>query len=107
MVEICPVTGLPKELSAWDDISKESQKITAKIIRKKFGKQYTLIEGLNSSEVDIKDLTKKLKNKFACGGTTKKDFIELQGNHILKIKGVLIGFGFSPETIEITNGRRL
>ncbi|MGE0793283.1 MAG: stress response translation initiation inhibitor YciH [Candidatus Woesearchaeota archaeon] len=101
MVEICPVTGLPKELSAWDNISKESQEIVAKIIKKKFGKQYTLIEGLNSSEVDIKDVTKKLKNKFACGGTAKKDFIELQGNHISKIKDVLIEIGFAPETIKV------
>jgi translation initiation factor 1 len=101
MVEICPVTGLPKELSAWDNISKESQKIVAKIIKKKFGKKYTVVEGLNPSEVDIKDVTKKLKNKFACGGTAKKDFIELQGHHLSKIKDVLIELGFAPETIEV------
>ncbi len=106
MVEICPVTGLPKELSAWDNISKESQKITAKIIKKKFGKKYTLIEGLNPSEVDIKDLTKKLKNKFACGGTSKKDFIELQGDHLFRIKDVLIDLGFAPETIEVISNER-
>lgn len=101
MVEICPVTGLPKELSAWDNISKESQKIVASIIRKKFGKNYTLVEGFNVSEIDIKDVTKKLKNKFACGGTSKKDFIELQGDHLSKIKDVLIEIGFAPETIEV------
>lgn len=103
MVEFDPITGLPKELSAWDNIAKEGQKIVVKIIKKKFGKQYTLIEGLNSSEVDVKDVAKKLKSKFACGGTSKKDFVELQGNHLKTIKDALVDMGFNPETIEVDN----
>lgn len=101
MVEFDPITGLPKDLSAWDNIAKENQAIKVYIIRKKFGKQYTVVEGLNASEVDIKDVTKKLKNKFACGGTAKKDVIELQGNHLLNIKDALVGIGFQPESIEV------
>ena len=102
MVEFDPITGLPKELSAWDNIAKENQTITVKVIKKKFGKQYTVVEGLNSSEVDIKDVAKKLKNKFACGGTAKKDVVELQGNHLLTIKDALVEIGFAPETIEVS-----
>ena len=103
MVEIDPITGLPKELSAWDNIAKEDQEITAKIIRKKFGKKYTIVEGINSTEVDIKDIAKKLKNKFACGGTAKKDLIELQGDHLRQIKDALVEIGFSPETIKVSS----
>jgi translation initiation factor 1 len=103
MVEFDPITGLPKELSAWDNIAKEGQKIVVRIIKKKFGKQYTLIEGLNPAEMDIKDLSKKLKNKFACGGTAKKDFVELQGNHLKSIKDALVNMGFAPESIEVDN----
>ena len=102
MVEFDPITGLPKELSTWDNIAKESQTITAKIIKKKFGKQYTVVEGFNASEVDVKDTAKKLKNKFACGGTSKKNIVELQGNHIKKIKDALVEIGFAPETIEVS-----
>lgn len=102
MVEFDPITGLPKELSAWDNIAMESQKIVVKIIKKKFGKQYTVVEGINSSEVDIKDIAKKLKNKFACGGTAKKDMVELQGNHLVAIKDALVEIGFAPETIEVS-----
>lgn len=105
MVEFDPITGLPKELSAWDNIALENQKIVVKIIRKKFGKQYTVVEGLNASEVDIKDIAKKLKNKFACGGTAKKDFVELQGNHLNDIKDALVDMGFAPETIEVEKQR--
>ncbi len=101
MVEFDPITGLPMELSAWDNIAKEGQKIVVRIIKKKFGKQYTIIEGLNASEVNIKDVAKKLKNKFACGGTAKKDIVELQGNHLNKIKDALVNMGFAPESIDL------
>lgn len=101
MVEFDPITGLPKELSAWDNIAKEGQKITVRVIKKKFGKQYTIVEGLNSSEIDIRDIAKQLKSKFACGGTGKKDVVELQGNHLGQIKDALVDIGFAPETIEV------
>ena len=102
MVEFDPITGLPKELSTWDNIAMENQTIKIKIIKKKFGKQYTVVEGLNASEVDVKDIAKKLKNKFACGGTAKKDVVELQGNHSKTIKDALVDIGFAPETIEVS-----
>ena len=101
MVEYDPITGLPKELSAWDNIAKENQKVTAFITKKKFGKQYTVIEGIDSSDLDVKVIAKKLKNKFACGGTVKKDVVELQGNHLRGIKDALVDLGFAPEMIEI------
>ena len=100
MPEIDPITGLPKELGAWDNIAKESQKISVKIIKKKFGKKYTLITGINKHEVDIKDVTKKLKSKFACGGTFKDGQVELQGDHLKEIRRELIKLGFSPDSIE-------
>lgn len=101
MSEVCTVCGLPKELCVCEQIARESQKITAKIVKKKFGKQYTMIEGINTNEIDIKDVAKKLKNKFACGGTAKDGYIELQGNHLQKIHRALIELGFAPETVEV------
>jgi len=103
MVEFDPITGLPKELSAWDNIAKENQEILVKVIKKKFGKQYTVVEGLNASEIDIRDIAKKLKSKFACGGTAKKDVVELQGNHLNTIKDALVALGFAPESIKVSS----
>jgi len=103
MSDIDPVTGLPKELVSFEDIAKEDQKITVRIIKKKFGKKYTLIEGINRHEIDLKDLSKKLKNKFACGGTTKEGYVELQGNHLKEIKDELTMLGFAPDTIQVKN----
>jgi translation initiation factor 1 len=69
--------------------------------KKKFGKVYTIIKGIDTKEIDIKELTKKLKSKFACGGTTKEGRIELQGNHKQKVRDVLLEAGFTPDTIDI------
>jgi len=101
MSEICPKCGLPKELCVCEAIAKESQIIKVYIIKKKFGKKYTVIEGIDSKEIDMKDLTKKLKTKFACGGTAKEGKIELQGDHKQRVKENLVQMGFSQETIDI------
>ena len=101
MSEVCTKCGLPKELCVCETIAKESQMIVVKTEKKKFGKVYTIVEGIDKAEIDLKDLTKKLKSQFACGGTLKNGIIELQGNHQQKVKQVLIELGFSPETIEV------
>ncbi len=101
MSEVCPKCGLPKELCVCETIAKEDQTIVIKSTRKKFGKVYTLISGIDKKQIDLKDLTKKLKNEFACGGTVKDNTIELQGDHKQKVKGVLVKLGFPQETIEV------
>ena len=101
MSEICPKCGLVKELCVCETIAKESQLINIFLERKKFRKFSTIIEGIDQKEIDIKDLAKKLKEQFACGGTVKEGNIELQGDHKNKIKDILIKMGFSPDTIEV------
>ena len=105
MTDIDPITGLPKELSSWEDIAKEGQRITVTLDRRKFGKTYTVISGINEHEVDIRDLAKKLKNKLACGGTGKNGEVSLQGDHLRTIKDDLIHLGFSADTIDIVQPR--
>ncbi len=101
MTEVCSKCGLVKELCVCESIAKESQVIRVYLERKKFRKFYTIIEGIDEKEIDYKDLTKKLKNEFACGGTSKKGRIELQGDHKNKVKKFLIGAGFPPDSIEV------
>lgn len=101
MSEICPKCGLVKELCVCETIAKESQLIKVFIERKKFRKFYTIIEGIDQKEIDIKDLAKKLKGKLACGGTAKEGKIELQGDHKNKVKEILVGMGFPPDSIEV------
>ncbi len=101
MGEIDPLTGLPKELGVWENLAKGEQRIKIKEEKRKFGKMITVVEGINSKEVDIKDIAKNLKSKLACGGTVKENNIELQGAHAMKVKSELIRLGFAPDSIEI------
>jgi len=99
MTDICKKCGLPTELCVCETIAKETQRIKISIAKRRFGKLTTVIEGIDEKEIDLKDLAKKLKSKFACGGTAKKGTIELQGDHKNTVKQELINLGFSPETI--------
>ena len=98
---VCVTCGLPKELCVCESIAKETQAITIELEKKKFGKIYTVISGLDEKEIDLDELAKKLKSKFACGGTIKEGRIELQGDHKLKVKDFLATIGFAPETIMV------
>jgi len=100
MSEICSTCGLPKELCVCESIAKETQKITSQVVKKKFGKVYTVIAGIDDKGIDLKDLTRKLKSRFACGGTVKEGKIELQGDHSARIKGALVELGFAPGLVE-------
>lgn len=100
MADICPKCGLPKDLCVCETIAREQQKIEVKIEKRKFGKKYTIIRGIKK-EANLNEITKALKAKFACGGTSKSGQIELQGDHKNRIKGVLVELGFPEETIEI------
>ena len=101
MSEIDPITGLPKELGTWETITKEDQTIKVYLERKKFKKFSTMIEGIDEKDISLKDLAKKLKEQFACGGTAKDGKIELQGDHKSKVKRFLVKMGFPPDTIEV------
>jgi translation initiation factor 1 len=101
MSEIDPITGLPKELGTWETIAKEDQTIKVYLERKKFKKFSTMIEGIDEKAISLKDLAKKLKEQFACGGTAKDGKIELQGDHKSKVKEFLVKMGFPPHTIEV------
>ena len=96
MVEIDPLTGLPKELLAMEEIAREQQSIKIRMEKRRYGKLVTIIEGIGKG-VDISDLAKQLKTKCATGGTAKGGAIELQGIHTKKVKEVLSDMGFPME----------
>jgi translation initiation factor 1 len=100
MSGICPKCGLPEELCMCETIAKEAQKIRVKLVTRKYGKKATLIEGFDGKTINVKDIAKKLKNKFACGGTYDETSVELQGNHVKHAKAELVKLGFTPDSIE-------
>jgi len=99
MSEICSRCGLPKDLCVCETIAKEEQKIHIKVVKRRFGKLITVVSGLDDKTINVKDLAKKLKSKLACGGTSKGNVIELQGNHIDRVKKLIIEEGFPESAI--------
>ncbi|MEM4181673.1 MAG: stress response translation initiation inhibitor YciH [Candidatus Pacearchaeota archaeon] len=97
-MSICQNCGLPLEACVCSELAKKSQTISIKKEKRKFGKIITVIEGL--TEINTQELGKKLKMKLACGGKIEKNKIELQGDHLNKIKKVLVEEGFDPNNIQ-------
>ncbi len=95
---ICPKCGLPAEICACEEMVREEQKIRVRKDKRKFGKFVTIVEGFD--DVDINKIAKELKMRLACGGTAKKGKVELQGNHMSRVKKVLVDMGFSISTID-------
>jgi len=98
MPEICPKCGLPKELCVCGAIAQEAQKIEVFVEKRKFGKTITIISGITDN---AKELASQLKSKLACGGTFKNGHIELQGDHKVRVKDILLKLGYSEDQIEI------
>lgn len=98
MPEICNKCGLPKEICACREISKEQARVTIRTEKRRYGKNVTIIKG---TESDSKELSKRLKSKLACGGTAKNGAVELQGDHKNKVRDILVGLGYPESTIDV------
>ncbi|HDI72729.1 MAG TPA: translation initiation factor [Candidatus Altiarchaeales archaeon] len=95
----CPRCGLPEELCVCDEMTREGQRIRVRSDKRRYGKVVTLVDGFK--DVDVHKIAKELKRRLACGGTSKNDKIELQGDHVRKVKDVLTSMGFSEDMIDV------
>jgi len=98
MPGICSVCGLPEELCMCEQIAKEQQQIKIYTDTRRYGKVVTIVEGIDSTDINMDDLARKLKTRCAAGGTFKDGRIELQGDHKRKVKDVLEELGFSVDS---------
>ncbi len=100
MAEICPNCGLPQELCVCNILDRETEtKIKVYTKKAKFDKYVTVVEGINPDELDR--TTKSLKRILACGGTSKGNLIELQGEHKQDAKKALVSIGYKEANVDI------
>ncbi len=99
MKDISSVSSLSKDIFDLSTITKETQSLKIDLVKKKFKKLSTIISGFNSLD-EAKDVEKFLKKRLACGGTVKKNVIELQGNQKERVKKLLIEKGYKEELID-------
>jgi translation initiation factor 1 len=101
MAEICPVCGLPQDLCVCEEMSKEQQRIWIRLETRKWGKKWTVIDGIDSKTVSLSKLATQLKNKCACGGTAKNEQVLLMGDHRNEVYRTLVKLGFPKDNIEV------
>lgn len=100
MSQLCNVCGLPKEICACQTIEKETtQRLKIFTMAQRFKKLVTIVDGLKGEELE--KTTKMLKQKLACGGSSKNGVIVLQGDHKEKVLEQLIAMGYPSDAISV------
>lgn len=93
-------TGIPKELQPWEGFTRDTQAVKISVDKRRYGKNVTIIEGIDPKSEDIQEIAKVLKKKVASGGTVKDGrTIELQGDHRDAVKKHLEEMGFNVEMV--------
>jgi translation initiation factor 1 len=59
------------------------------------GKEVTVIKNIQHNPQHIEKIAKKLKGQLGTGGTVKGKNIEIQGNHVERVKPLLEKEGFT------------
>ena len=62
--------------------------------KRKKGKVVTVVRVLPAEENDLPALLGHLKTACGAGGTLKEDLLEIQGNHVERVRGLLAGLGY-------------
>ena len=71
-----------------------SQTVRVQVEKRKRGKLMTVVRGLAAGENDLPGLLSQLKNLCGAGGTVKDDQLEIQGDHLERVRKVLAEIGY-------------
>lgn len=81
-------------------VRKPPAKQTARIQlqRRKKGKLVTVVRGLAAEDNDLNELLTQLKTACGAGGTLKEDALEIQGDHVARVRDQLLAIGYRCQT---------
>jgi translation initiation factor 1 len=85
----CPPVTKPKNLTP-----PEKQTIRLAIEKRKKEKVVTVIRGLSASGNDLPALLARLKDRCGAGGSLDGDTLEIQGNHLDRLRDLLGEIGY-------------
>jgi translation initiation factor 1 len=85
----CECPALPK---TW--MAPEKQTARLSIEKRKKGKVVTVVRGLSAEGNDLPALLTLLKNKCGAGGTVEGDEVEIQGEHLERVREILLGLKY-------------
>ena len=83
----CPPPPAPR-------LPPEKQTARLSIEKRRKGKVVTLVRGLPAEGNDLPELLTRLKTQCGAGGTIKEDELEIQGEHLERVRQVLQAQGY-------------
>lgn len=89
LVELCTCPPPPKVLTP-----PETQTARLAVEKRKKGKVVTVVRGLPADDNDLPGLLGRLKAACGAGGTIKEDELEIQGDHLDRVRGLLANLGY-------------
>ena len=87
--EECQCGPPPKQLTP-----PHKQTAKLRVEKRKHQRMMTVVCGLPASENDLPDLLSALKSVCGAGGSLKNEQIELQGDHLGRVKEELVKLGY-------------
>ncbi len=103
--DTCAVCGLPSELCVCKEVEKNSSLIEIKVERRKYGKMWAVVTGIDSETDRLKEIVKNIKNRLAVAGTIKGKNVEILFGKTDKTKDlteILVKEGFSRDSIHVS-----
>jgi translation initiation factor 1 len=89
LAEACTCPPPPKVLTP-----PEKQTARLAVEKRKKGKVVTVVRGLPADENDLPGLLGQLKAACGAGGTIKDDELEIQGDHLERLRALLAKIGY-------------
>lgn len=72
----------------------EKQTARLAVEKRKKGKMVTVVSGLAAADNDLPELLTRLKTACGAGGTLQEDSLEIQGEHLERIRSLLAEIGY-------------